>query len=269
MINRALNQKTARHLSYEDFLDLAKELGCVGVEPRNDLGRPLFDGISAPRAGSMARERGLRLLGLSEVYPFNDWSDERANAVQSLIDAADESGAETISLIPRVDGRATEDGVRQQALRHAMREVLPMLDGRKVVALIEPIGFATSSLKDKAELVDAIEAMGGPTKFKLVHDTFQHAIAGDGPIFPEYTAIVHISGISDPAPALDGRLDAHRVFVDRKDRCGTIAQIENFLDAGYEGAFSFECTSPSIPASPTFARDVAASFEFISASVKR
>lgn len=81
MIKRALNQKTARHLCYEDFLDLAKGLGCIGAEPRNDLGRPLFDGFSARLVGSMARERGLRRLGLSEVYPFNEWSDERANAV--------------------------------------------------------------------------------------------------------------------------------------------------------------------------------------------
>lgn len=268
MIKRALNQKTARHLSYGHFLNLAKELGCIGVEPRNDLGRPLFDGISPRPAGSMARERGLRLLGLSEVYPFNDWSDERANAVQALIDSADESGAETISLIPRVDGSGTEDGIRQQVLRDVMREMLSMLKGRKVLALIEPIGFASSSLKDKAELVEAIEAVGGPMKFKLVHDTFQHAIAGGGPIFPQYTAMVHISGISDPAPALNGTLDARRVLVDHNDRCGTVEQIEAFLDAGYAGAFSFECTSASIAVSPTLARDVASSFEFIEASLK-
>jgi 2-keto-myo-inositol isomerase len=268
MIKRVLNQKTARHLSYEDFLDLAQELGCIGVEPRNDLGRPLFDGIPARLAGSMARERGLRLLGLSEVYPFNDWSDERANAVRALIDAADESGAETISLIPRVDGGGTEDGIRQKILRDAMLEVLPMLEGRKVLALIEPIGFASSSLKDKAELVEAIDAVGGPMKFKLVHDTFQHAIAGGGPIFPQHTAIVHISGISDHAPALDGTLDAYRVLIDHNDRCGTIEQIEAFLEVGYAGGFSFECTSPSIAGSPRLARVVASSFEFIDASLK-
>ncbi|MBB5535682.1 hypothetical protein GGD55_002386 [Rhizobium giardinii] len=88
MISRAINQKTARHLAYEAFLDLARNLDCVGVEPRNDLGRPLFDGISPSHAGAMARQRGLRLLGLSEVYPFNDWSEERANAVETLIAAA-------------------------------------------------------------------------------------------------------------------------------------------------------------------------------------
>lgn len=232
MINRALNQKTGRHLSYEAFLDLARDIGCVGVESRNDLGRPLFNGASARLGGSMARERGLRLLGLSEVYPFNDWSDERAKAIQTLIDIATACGAETISLIPRVDGGGTEDGTRQRVLRDVMRKVLPMFEDHNVVALIEPIGYASSSLKSKAELVDAIEAVGGPTKFKLVHDTFQYAIAGGGPIFPEYTATVHISRISEPKPALDDRLDARRVLVDRLDRCGIVDQIDAFLNAG-------------------------------------
>lgn len=160
------------------------------------------------------------------------WSDERAIAVSSLIEAAVASRAESFSLIPRVDGRETEDGLRQWILRETMREILQMLEGRNVLALIEPIGFASSSLKHKAELVDAIEAVGGRTKFKLVHATFQHVIVGGGPIFPDYTATVHISGISDPLPTLDERLDAHRGLVDRDDRCGTIDQIAGFIEAG-------------------------------------
>ena len=48
----ALNQKTASRLNFAAFLDLAAVLGCVGVEPRNDLGRPLFDGIAPGRAAA-------------------------------------------------------------------------------------------------------------------------------------------------------------------------------------------------------------------------
>jgi 2-keto-myo-inositol isomerase len=267
MIHRALNQKTARHLPYEAFLDLAKVLACEGVEPRNDLGRPMFDGISPRQAGDMARERGLRLVGLSEIYPFNDWSDEREHAIELLIADAVESGAETFSLIPRVDGAGTEDGVRQRRLREALRRILPMLNGRKVLAVIEPIGFSTSSLKEKAELIEAIDAIGGSSKFKLVHDTFQHAIAGGGPIFPEYTAIVHISGISDPQCKLDEKLDARRILVDRADRCGTLSQISAFIEAGYQGPFSFECTSQSVQESTTLEDEIRRSFEFIEASL--
>ena len=54
----ALNQKTASRLDFAAFLDLAADLGCVGVEPRNDLGRPLFDGIAPDaRSGDGARAR--------------------------------------------------------------------------------------------------------------------------------------------------------------------------------------------------------------------
>jgi sugar phosphate isomerase/epimerase len=86
----ALNQKTAPKLGFAAFLDLAAELGCVGVEPRNDLGRPLFDGIEPARAGEMARERGLRFIGLSEIYPFNDWNENRRAAVAEMRSLASE-----------------------------------------------------------------------------------------------------------------------------------------------------------------------------------
>ncbi|WP_417280306.1 TIM barrel protein [Celeribacter sp.] len=256
MFKRALNQKTCRDLPFEAFLDLAEEVGCVGVELRNDLGRPFFDWIAANEAAKMARSRGLTLLGLSEVYGFNVWDDERAAQIQTLIDAAHASGAQTISLIPTVDDRKT------MPLRDVMREILPMLEGTNVLPLIEPIGFESSSLRTKAPLVEAIEAVGGTSRFKLVHDTFQHVIAGETEIFPEHTAMVHISGISDPKVALDAEQDAHRTLVDGDDRCGNVAQIAAFLEGGYDGAFSFECTEPKLIAAPNLT-DIKTSFAFI------
>ncbi|WP_456061970.1 ABC transporter permease subunit [Anianabacter salinae] len=91
-MKKALNQMTVRHLGYVDFLDLARDLardlGCIGVEVRNDLGRPLFDGVAPAEAGDMARSRGLRLLGMSEVYAFNTWSDEIRGKVETIIAGA-------------------------------------------------------------------------------------------------------------------------------------------------------------------------------------
>ncbi|MCB1338236.1 MAG: sugar epimerase, partial [Maritimibacter sp.] len=100
----ALNHMTTPGLGYEAFVDLAARLGCVGIEVRNDLARPLFDGIDPGEAGALARAKGLRLVGLSQVYPFNSWSDEIAAEVRALIATARAAGAETISLIPRNDG---------------------------------------------------------------------------------------------------------------------------------------------------------------------
>jgi 2-keto-myo-inositol isomerase len=139
---RALNQKTARHLPFAAFLDLAQALGCVGVEARNDLGRPLFDGLPPDVAGQMARERGLRILGLSEVYAFNVWDAEREQQVQALIDAALASGAETFNLIPCVDDRSPPAGQRGAALRSVLREVLGLLAGHPLKALVHVAGYA-------------------------------------------------------------------------------------------------------------------------------
>ncbi|MEC9196244.1 MAG: TIM barrel protein [Pseudomonadota bacterium] len=237
MIQRALNQKTCAELSFEAFLQVAKEAGCIGVEPRNDLGRPFFDGIAPAEAAAMAQRYGLRLYGLSEVYGFNVWDDERAAQIAALLETAEASGAETISLIPCVDDRQVTP------LVDVLRELVPIFKGRSVVPLIEPIGFVSSSIRCKAPLVQAID-MVDPDLFRMVHDTFQHCISGETELFPELTGMLHISGISDPDVTLDHQQDAHRIWVNADDRCGNITQIAALLDGGYRGGVSFECTAP-------------------------
>lgn len=244
----ALNQATTPNLSFEAFLDLAAALGCVGVEPRNDLQRPLFDGLVPSAAGELTRGKGLRMVGLSQVYPFNDWTTNRAAEVSALIETAAQAGAETISLIPRVDGRGIADGERQATLRRVLRDILPMLRGTGIIGLVEPIGFPQSSLRVKSEAVAAIEDIGGTAHFKLVHDTFQHALAEDTEFFPRHTGIVHISGISDRESPVTEKLDAERKLIDAGDRLDNIGQIRTLNTGGYEGVFSFECTSPDIHA---------------------
>lgn len=209
------------------------------MEPRNDLGRPFFDGIGAAEAARMAQDRGLRLLGLSEIYGFNVWDDHRAAQVVSLADVAEASGAETVSLIPCVDDRSVTP------LRDVLRELVPLFKGRSVIPLLEPIGFKSSSIPHKAELVRAIDAVD-PDLFRMVHDTFQHCISGETVLFPELTGMVHISGISAPDAKLDQIQDAHRVWVDADDRCGNVEQLRNLLGGGYLGAISFECTEDGL-----------------------
>ena len=264
----ALNQMTVRRLDYAAFLDLARDLGCIGVEVRNDLGRPLFDGIAPERAGEMARDRGLRLLGMSEVYAFNSWSPEIRAKVETLLAAAKASGAETISLIPRNDGTQTGDGERQANLRLALKEILPLLEAADMVALVEPLGFGRSSLRSKQELVAAIEALGAESRYKLVHDTFHHTLAEGGPLFPARTGIVHISGVVDPSLSIDRMEDEHRVLVDEADRLGNVAQIRDLLAAGYDGAISYECFAPEVHAMADPLPGLKRSFDFIAAALR-
>jgi 2-keto-myo-inositol isomerase len=268
-INFALNHITAPRLDCRAFIDLSAALGCVGVELRNDLAdkkltsAAFFDGTTPEAVGEYVRAKGLRLLGLSEVYGFNAWSGDMHGKVQLLIDQAKASGAETISLIPRNDAPNLTDAERFAALCEALIAILPMLEDADLTALVEPLGFTTSSLRKKSEAVEAIEAVGGRSRFKLVHDTFHHHLAGGGPLFPEHTGIVHISGVVDPTLAPDDMQDAHRILVDQRDRLGNLDQVNGLLAAGYSGAFSYEAFSPEVHALDNPLAALGASIEFI------
>ncbi len=267
-LKTALNHMTTPNLGYLDFLDLAAKLGCVGVELRNDIAQPLFDGMDPVTAGKHAADKGLRIVGLSQVYPFNSWDAKRENAVRSLIGIAQAAKAETISLIPRNDGTGVGNGERQANLRVAMKAILPMLQDAGITALVEPLGFLRSSLRSKAELVETIQAIGGEASFKLVHDTFHHTLAGGGAMYPEMTGIIHISGVTDPALRVDQMEDEHRVLVDGADRLGNVAQIGALLTAGYDGPVSYECFSPVTHAMPDPYSELKRSFEFIAAELQ-
>ncbi len=264
----ALNHMTTPNLGCADFLDLAARLGCVGVELRNDIARPLFDGMTAQDAGKLLADKGLRLVGLSQVYPFNAWDGAREAAVRALIATAKAAGAETISLIPRNDGTGIAPAERHANLRQAMAAILPILQGEDMVALVEPLGFERSSLRSKQELVDSIDALEAAGQFKLVHDTFHHSLAGGGAIFPAQTGIVHISGVVDPTLRLDQMEDEHRVLVDAQDRLGNIAQIAALMAAGYDGPISYECFSPQTHAMADPYGEIKRSFDFISAQLQ-
>jgi len=108
------------------------------------------------------------------------------------------------------------------------------------------LGFLRSSLRYKSELVDAIDAIDAAHRYKLVHDTFHHALADGGPMFPAYTGIVHISAVVDPDLQLSEMEDEHRVLVDGEDRLDNIGQIGALLAAGYAGPISYECFSPKV-----------------------
>jgi 2-keto-myo-inositol isomerase len=240
MVARALNHMVAPKLSWSDFLDLAKDLGCVGVEFRNDLPGHLFDGAAPEDVGATASAAGLRILALAEVKAFNDWSDAKRQEAAALMNIAKACGAEMVSLIARNDGKGMADGERQANLKTSLRELKPLLDECDLIGLIEPLGFETCALRNKGEAIDAMEALGAANRFKIVHDTFHHALAGGGPIFPAYTGIVHISGVVDPTLKLSQMRDEHRVLVEENDRIENIRQLKQLLSEGYDGPVSFE-----------------------------
>ncbi|MDZ4088993.1 MAG: TIM barrel protein [Tabrizicola sp.] len=248
MTHFALNHMTVARLSFRDLVALAKDLGCVGIEVRNDLPQPLFDGMDPAEGGAFVRENGLRLLAVAEVKRFNDWSEDKAAEALALMKIAQAAGAEAVSLIPRNDNLGMGNGERQANLRVALKALKPMLEDHGLVGLVEPLGFEICALRYKTEAVEGIEAVGGKGRFKLVHDTFHHTLAHGGPLFPDHTGIVHVSGVVDQEVGISEMRDPHRVLVTPGDRLGNVEQIAALQAAGWNGPVSFEAFSPDIHA---------------------
>jgi 2-keto-myo-inositol isomerase len=248
MTDFALNHMTVARLSFRELVALAKALGCVGIEVRNDLPQPLFDGMPPAEGGAFVRDAGLRLLAVAEVKRFNDWSPDKEAEALALLRIAKAAGAEAVSLIPRNDNLGLGNGERQANLRVALKALKPMLEDHNLVGMVEPLGFEICALRYKSEAVEGIEAVSGKGRFKLVHDTFHHTLAHGGRFFPEHTGIVHVSGVVDQEVGISDMRDPHRVLVTKGDRLGNLEQIAALQAAGWTGPVSFEAFAPEVHA---------------------
>lgn len=231
----AINHIAAPKLSVEDFFAMVRRLGSDKVEIRNDI-PDVMNTVAASHVKAAAEAAGVTILSVNALYPFNVWSGDLPDRAVAMADYARDCGAQALVMCPLNDGSA----VSRSDLVDALANMAPILRARGLTGLVEPLGFPVSSMRTKAEAVDAIKAAGGEDVYKLMHDTFHHHLAGETAFFPEWTGLVHISGVNDPDVAVDDMLDAHRVLVDEEDRLGNIQQIRALLSAGYSGPFSFE-----------------------------
>lgn len=242
----ALNHMTLPTMSVEAVFGLAADLGCIGVEFRNDIARPLFDGAPPETVRDLAIDHNMRILALAEVKAFNDAPETKTTEALALMHTAKACGAEGVALIPRVADGVVDRNVQRDALRHAISIFQPMLTDLDLIGYIEPLGFAASTLRHKDDAASVLTEIGNPTCFKLVHDTFHHHLSGDTTYHANLTGLVHISGITDPRLSIDQMTDAHRALVDTDDRLGNIDQLQTLHAQGYTGPASFECFAPQI-----------------------
>lgn len=269
-IRFAVNHMTAPSLSFRELLELAAAVGCIGVEFRNDLAdHRLFDGEPGSTVRAAAADFGVTILALAEVKGFNAWSSDTRARAHALMQTAVECGAEAVSLIPTNDGTGCGNGERQGNLRLALREIRPMLEDRDLTGLIEPLGFETCSLRYKEEAANAIEALGASGRFRIIHDTFHHFVAGEGAVYPEHTGMVHVSGVVDPSLSVSEMRDGHRVLVGPSDRLGNVEQIVTLLAGGYTGPISSEPFADEVHALANPRDALAKSFDFLRSSVTR
>lgn len=237
----AINHMVTPALRPQAFFALARAIGVQDVEIRNDLtGNAIIDATPAADIRAQAAEAGVKIATINALQRFNEWTPEREKEAIELADYAREAGAAALVLVPVNDGTGQEDGVRQANLRAALKGLLPILKARGLLGFVEPLGFEICSLRSKREAVAAIEDIGGQDTFRIVHDTFHHHLAGEPALFPQWTGLVHISGVTDAAVSISDMRDSHRVLVDAQDRLGNLSQIRDLLAGGYAGVVSFE-----------------------------
>ncbi|MEX6507541.1 TIM barrel protein [Jiella sp. M17.18] len=264
-----LNHMAAPKLSPAGFFGLARSLGIEAVEIRNDLaGNAILDGTAPEAIRDLAAERGVRIVSINALQRFNAWTEERAAEAIALADYAAACGAEALVLVPKNDGTGTGAEERLPNLMAALRALKPILAERGLTGLVEPLGFAVSSLRLKSEAVEAIASLDAGEVFELVHDTFHHHLAGEAAIFPEMTGLVHISGVSDPTVAVSRLRDDHRILVGADDRLGNLQQIDRLLAGGYRGVFSFEPFAAEVHALADPAAALSRSMAFIAAGLR-
>ncbi|MBB4008189.1 TIM barrel protein [Allorhizobium taibaishanense] len=246
----ALNHMVAPQLPLGAFFKLGKTLGINQFEIRNDLsGNAILDGTKPETVRDLAAAEGAEIISINALQRFNEWTPEREEEARSLAGYAAACGAKALVLVPVNDGSGKLDGERQSNLRTALTNLKPILDQAGIIGLVEPLGFQICSLRSKKEAVEAIQAINGTDRFKLVHDTFHHVLAGEPDLFAAMTGLVHISGVDDGKVGIDDMRDPHRVMVTEHDRLDNVGQIKSLLAAGYTGPFSFEPFAASVHAS--------------------
>jgi 2-keto-myo-inositol isomerase len=269
-VRLALNHMVAPSLDHAAFFDLAKTLGVDAVEIRNDLeGIALADGTPADAIRQAASTHGLDILSINALQRFNQWNEARADEARQLAAYAKASGARALVLCPVNDVTFTPSQAdRLAGLHEALRGLAPILTDAGLQGFVEPLGFAESSLRLKAEAVAAIGKTKTGDVFKLVHDTFHHFVAGETAFFPNETGLVHASGVSDATLTAGHMRDPHRVLVDASDRLDNIGQIRVLLQGGYGGPLSFEPFAASVHRSGQIASDLRSSLQFVEGGLR-
>ncbi len=261
----AINRMSAPRMSFDAFVAMTRRLGVAAIEIRNDLtGVEITDGTPAATVGAAAKAQGLVIRSINALQRFEQFNAEREAEAIELARYARDCGAEALVLCPtnsRADSRTPEQ--RHADLVHALTALKPILDEHGLIGLVEPLGFEECAVRLKSQAVRAFEEIKADGTFRLVHDTFHHHLAGEGLFFPEWTGLIHISGVEDETVTVGDMRDGHRVLVGADDRLGNAPQLRRLLDAGYSGYVSFEPFAESVAAAPDIEAELAASMAYL------
>lgn len=269
MISTAINHMTVPGLTAGELISLAGRTGCAGLEFRNDLGAPLFGKLGCAGVKQEAAKYSLRVLALAEVSAFNDFSDRKLEEIKALASDARDCGAEAIILIPQMTAKPCSRSTSIEVLRKILPQIQPVLAPANITGLIEPLGFADSTLRYKSDVAKAIMDLGLEKHFGIVHDTFHHFLTGDDEFMPGLTGLIHVSGVTRRDASDTNLEDADRVLVDDNDQLDNIGQLRALHLGGCRAPVSMEAFSPIVHniADPEAA--LLGSFEFIKSQLVR
>lgn len=261
----AINRMSAPRMGFEAFVAMTRRLGVAAIEIRNDLsGVEITDGTPAAALGAAAQAQGIVIRSINALQRFEQFNAEREAEALELARYARDCGAEALVLCPtnsRADRRSADQ--RHADLVHALTALRPILKDHGLVGLVEPLGFEECAVRHKALAVRAFEEIQADSTFRLVHDTFHHHLSGQGLFFPEWTGLIHISGVEDAGVTVGDMRDGHRVLVGGADRLGNVAQLRQLLDAGYQGYVSYEPFAESVASAADIEAELAASMAYL------
>jgi len=249
-----LNRIIAPSLGLNEFFEFATAAGIRKVELRNDMGnRDAVDNMPPAVAARLAVDQGIEIISINALQKFN-LASVRAKAMSeltALLELANSISCGAVVLCPNNDPNdARPPAQRVAETTEALAAFGPLFISAGILGLIEPLGFAISSL---ASLVLAQEAIrkSGFACYRIVHDTFHHYIGPEnqtilGGVYDvSNTGLVHVSGVESDIPIGDYR-DEHRVLCGPADRMKSKEQILRLDRLGFAGDFSFEPFSPAI-----------------------
>ncbi|EIK94597.1 hypothetical protein PMM47T1_20948 [Pseudomonas sp. M47T1] len=264
----ALNRMVAPHLPLADFIQLAVALKADAIEIRNDLkGVEIEDGTPPQTVRELCAAKGIKVLSINALYPFDVWNDQRRDQALKLAAYARDCGAQGVVLCPFNEPDTRSAAERAAGLRTALSALAPILREHGLLGFVEPLGFEQSALRRKRPAVEAIKAIGGLDVFRLVHDTFHHHLAAEQEFFPALTGLVHISGVEDGQAPLNSIRDGHRVLIGDADILGNAAQIDSLLSSGYDGYVSWEPFADSVHGLPDIQQALGQSMAYLSRQV--
>ncbi len=239
----SLNRIIKPGIPVTEFIQLAADTGCSGIELRNDLDDPTIKGAeSADTIQQKCNELNVQILTINALQRFNDPSlfEEKKVEISEMIDEALSVGCTQIIMCPvndPEDKRSTDK--QRNDLEAALKVYAPILKSKGITGLIEPLGFPICSVRYKKQAVEAIKSTALEAVYKIVHDTFHHFLSDEKEVFPTHTGLVHVSGVYTEKKKTEID-DEDRILIDEKDLVGNREQISLLLKNGCKAVISYE-----------------------------